>query len=100
MDTLATGEGGRVAVSVRRALEGEKLTTLDGVNRALSPSTLLICDPAGPVALAGVMGGEATEVSDTTVNVLLESACFDPESISRTSRSLALIFQSGACRSA
>ena len=51
----------------------------------------MICDPSGVVALAGVMGGEATEVSDSTVNVLLESACFDPESISRTSRSLGLI---------
>ena len=52
---------------------------------------LAICDPTGPVALAGVMGGEATEVSDATVNVLLESACFDPASISRTSRSLGLV---------
>lgn len=91
MDTLGRGEDGRVALSVRRAQAGEKLTTLDGVERELSGSTLLICDPSGPVALAGVMGGEATEVSDGTVNIVLESACFDPESISRTSRSMALI---------
>ncbi len=91
MDTLGTSQDGRVSIQVRTARSGESLTTLDGVERELGPSTLLICDPSGPVALAGVMGGERTEVSDTTVNVLLESACFDPESISRTSRSMALI---------
>ncbi len=91
MDTLGTDQDGLVALSVRRAGPAERLKTLDGVKRALNASTLLICDPAGPVALAGVMGGESTEVSDATVNVLLESACFDPESISRTSRSLGLI---------
>jgi phenylalanyl-tRNA synthetase beta chain len=91
MDTLATDDEGRVAIDVRRAREGERLTTLDGVERALNPDVLLICDPSGPVALAGVMGGETTEVSDVTVNVLLESACFDPSSISRTSRALGLV---------
>lgn len=91
IDTLASDDGDRIAITVRRATRGEKLTTLDGIQRDLTDSTLLICDATGPVALAGVMGGESTEVSDSTVNVLLESACFDPESISRTSRSLALI---------
>ena len=91
LDTLAAGDDGLAAISVRRAQSGEHLTTLDGARRELSETTLVICDPTGPVALAGVMGGEATEVSESTVNVLLESACFDPESISRTSRSLALI---------
>lgn len=91
MDTLASDDGDRIAITVRRAVQGEKLTTLDGVKRDLTESTLLICDTSGPVALAGVMGGESTEVSESTVNVLLESACFDPESISRTSRTLALI---------
>jgi len=91
LNTLATDQSGRVAIDVRRAAHGETLRTLDGVDRVLSPSTLLICDPTGPVALAGVMGGEATEVSETTVDILLESACFDPETISRTSRSLGLI---------
>jgi len=91
MDTLATDAHGKVAIRVRTAHEGERLTTLDGIDRALTRSTLMICDSSGVVALAGVMGGEATEVSDSTVNILLESACFDPESISRTSRSLGLI---------
>ncbi len=91
MDTLATDDSSRVAITVRNAAAGEKLTTLDGVERALKHDTLVICDPTGPVALAGVMGGEATEVSDATVNVLLESACFEPASISRTSRSLGLV---------
>ncbi len=91
MDTLGTDEHGRAAITVRTARPGERLTTLDGVERILAASTLMICDPNGVVALAGVMGGEATEVSDSTVNILLESACFDPESISRTSRSLGLI---------
>lgn len=91
LDTLATDASGRASITVRSALPGETLRTLDGVDRDLSASTLLICDPTGPVALAGVMGGETTEVSDTTVNILLESACFDPETTSRTSRTLGLI---------
>lgn len=89
--TLATDGAGRAAITVRRARAGERLTTLDGVDRALRDDTLLICDASGPVALAGVMGGETTEVSDATVDILLESACFDSASISRTSRSLGLV---------
>ncbi len=81
---------GRTHIIVRRAREGERLTTLDGADRALTQEMLTICDPSGPVALAGVMGGEATEVSDSTVDILLESAAFDPVSISLTSRSLGL----------
>lgn len=91
LHTLAKNEDGRVAISVRTARTGERLRTLDGVDRELREDTLLICDPSGPVALAGVMGGEATEVSEATVDVLLESACFEPASISRTSRSLGLV---------
>lgn len=91
---LSTAADGRVAITVRLAAAGEKLTTLDGVERELRADTLLICDPSGPVALAGVMGGEATEVSDETVDILLESACFDSASISRTSRSLGLVSES------
>lgn len=89
--TIATDAQGRAAITVRTATAGEKLTTLDGVERELRADTLLICDPSGPIALAGVMGGESTEVSDATVDVLLESACFDPATTSRTSRSLGLV---------
>jgi phenylalanyl-tRNA synthetase beta chain len=91
MDTLARDAKGRAAIIVRNAAESEKLTTLDGAERVLRADTLAICDPNGPVALAGVMGGESTEVSETTVNILLESACFKPQSISKTSRSLGLV---------
>jgi len=73
-------------VIVRRAAPGETITTLDGVERRLHPDDLLICDPAGPIALAGVMGGEHTEVSEETACVLLESAHFNPAAIMRTSR--------------
>jgi phenylalanyl-tRNA synthetase beta chain len=73
-------------IIVRRAVEGEKMTTLDGVERQLVRDDLLICDPSGPVALAGVMGGEHTEVSVSTARVLLESAHFDPANIMRTAR--------------
>ncbi len=86
-----TAGGGRAAIIVRPAREGETLRTLDGQDRALTADTLVIADPSGPIALAGVMGGEATEVSDATVDVLLESACFDRASVSRTSRRLGLI---------
>lgn len=79
-------------VVVRRARDGERLTTLDGVDRALSPEDLLITDsPAGERAsrtlgLAGVMGGAETEVSTTTSDVLVEAAHFDAVSVARTAR--------------
>jgi phenylalanyl-tRNA synthetase beta chain len=91
MNTLAKDQDGKVQIVVRLAREGERLVTLDGVDRALTPETLVIADVDGAIALAGVMGGESTEVSDITVDVLLESASFDPVSVSRTSRSLGLI---------
>ncbi len=75
---------GHVIVRCPRA--GERITTLDGVERELHPDDLLICDPAGPVALAGVMGGENTEVHERTVKVLLESAHFSAPGIMLTSR--------------
>jgi len=84
-------QSGKRAIAVRLALPGETLTTLDGQERALAADTLVISDPSGAVALAGVMGGAATEVTASTVDVLLESACFDPASTGRTSRRLALI---------
>ncbi len=80
--------GGRIVV--RRAAKGETTETLDGVERRLDEEMLLICDAERPVAVAGVMGGGNSEVSDDTVDILLESACFDPVSIRRTSRRLNL----------
>ncbi|GAB2855756.1 phenylalanine--tRNA ligase subunit beta [Nocardioides pacificus] len=74
------------AIRVRRASDGEQLTTLDGVRRKLSPEDILITDDSGPIGLAGVMGGEETELSETTTEVLIEAACFDPVSIFRTQR--------------
>jgi phenylalanyl-tRNA synthetase beta chain len=77
-------------IVVRRAGEGESLITLDGVQRQLDPSMLAICDAACPVALAGVMGGEDSEISTETKAILLESAYFDPATIRATSRKLGL----------
>ncbi len=105
-DLLATDESGKLAIGVRRARAGETLVTLDRQKRGLTADTLLITDPSGPVALAGVMGGESTEVNEATVNILLESACFQPASISLTSRALGLVseasmrFERGVDRSA
>ncbi|MEW6554955.1 MAG: phenylalanine--tRNA ligase subunit beta [Actinomycetota bacterium] len=73
-------------IIVRRSEDGESMTTLDGLKRELTPDDLLICDPSGPVAMAGVMGGENTEVGGGTTRILLESAHFDPANIMRTSR--------------
>jgi phenylalanyl-tRNA synthetase beta chain len=81
---------------VRRARAGERLTTLDGVERSLEPADLLICDPSGPVALAGVMGGAMTEVGPETSRVLLESASFEPISVRRTARRLGLQSEASA----
>ncbi|MGH2757590.1 MAG: phenylalanine--tRNA ligase subunit beta, partial [Actinomycetota bacterium] len=73
-------------IVVRRARQGERMRTLDGVDRTLDPADLLIADPQRPLAIAGVMGGEESEVSDATTSVILESAYFEPASIARTSR--------------
>lgn len=85
MDTLIEQR-----VVVRRAKPGEKIRTLDGVERTLARDNLVIADARVPVALAGVMGGGATEISFRSKNVLLESAWFDPISIRRTAKSLGL----------
>ncbi|MEH0111109.1 phenylalanine--tRNA ligase subunit beta [Tersicoccus sp. MR15.9] len=73
-------------ITVRRARAGETLRTLDDKVRTLDPEDLLITDESGPIGLAGVMGGASTECSGTTVDVLIESATFDPVSIARTRR--------------
>jgi len=73
-------------IQVRRALAGETLKTLDGVVRKLHPEDLVIADDSGAIGLAGVMGGESTEVSDATTTVLIEAANFDPISIARSAR--------------
>lgn len=77
-------------IIVRRARVGEKITSIDGHERKLEAGMLVIADVDRPVALAGVMGGEETEVSDGTKNILLESARFDPLSIRTTARTLAM----------
>ncbi|HLG50826.1 MAG TPA: phenylalanine--tRNA ligase subunit beta [Chloroflexota bacterium] len=77
-------------IVVRRAGDGEMLTLLDGSVRLLTSENLVIADAEGAVAVAGVMGGADSEVTSTTVNVLLESACFNPVSVRRTARSLKL----------
>ncbi len=91
-----SGSGGVGTVGVRTAKPGETLRTLDGVNRDLTPDTLLITDDSGPIALAGVMGGQATEVLESTTRILLESARFDPVSIRRTVTRLALRSEASA----
>ena len=78
-------------ISVRKANNNEKITTLDSQVRKLDSNDLVITDNDKPIALAGVMGGLETEVSETTTNLLIESAYFDKVSIMKTSRKLNLI---------
>jgi phenylalanyl-tRNA synthetase beta chain len=80
---LAALRGGLV---VRRATNGEKLTTLDGVTRALDPEDLVIADGSGVISLAAVMGGASTEMSGTSIDVLIEAAHWDPVTVARTAR--------------
>jgi phenylalanyl-tRNA synthetase beta chain len=84
-------------IVVRLARDGERITTLDGIERALSPDDLLICDADHiPQAIAGVMGGSTAEVSVATGSILLESAYFQPMGISRSSKRLGLRSESSA----
>ncbi|MGH3908855.1 MAG: phenylalanine--tRNA ligase subunit beta [Pseudonocardiaceae bacterium] len=71
---------------VRRATDGEKLTTLDGVSRELDPDDLVIADGTGPVSLAAVMGGASAEVGPQTTSLVLEAASWDPASVARAAR--------------
>lgn len=77
-------------IVVKRAEEGQKFTTLDGKTRSLKGDTLMICDGEKPVAIAGVMGGANSEISDSTTSILLESAYFAPASVRRTSKHLSV----------
>jgi phenylalanyl-tRNA synthetase beta chain len=79
-DLLAGG------IVVRTAAAGEHLRTLDGVDRALDAADVVIADGSGPIALAGVMGGERTEITASTTRVLLEAAHFDARAVARTAR--------------
>ena len=81
-------KGGRIVV--RRARSGESMTTLDGVERTLTPGMLVIADAERAVALAGIMGGAETEMSDSTTTVLIESAHFAPLTIRRTAKAQAI----------
>lgn len=85
LDRLAGG-----AIRVRRARAGERLTTLDGKERSLDPEVLVIADAKVPTALAGIMGGQASEVTESSTRLLLECATFDPRRVRRGSRALDL----------
>ncbi|MGE5101268.1 MAG: phenylalanine--tRNA ligase subunit beta, partial [Deltaproteobacteria bacterium] len=85
LDTL---EGGKIIV--RRARAGESIKTLDGETRKLAPEDLVIADAVKPVAIAGIMGGYDTMITERTKNVLIESAWFDPATVRRTSKRLGM----------
>src|SRR5438876_3893936 len=77
-------------IVVRRARQGETIKTLDGIERRLDTNMLVIADAKRPVAVAGVMGGEDSEISTQTTEVLIESAYFNPDSVRRTARTLGM----------
>ncbi|HEY0316837.1 MAG TPA: phenylalanine--tRNA ligase subunit beta [Solirubrobacterales bacterium] len=85
LDKVAGG-----ALTVRTAREGERMTTLDGVERTLDAETVLVCDENGPSGIAGIMGGQVSEVSEGTTRVLLEGANWNGANILRSSRLLGL----------
>jgi phenylalanyl-tRNA synthetase beta chain len=87
---IAKGADGKPTIVVRRAAAGEKFKTLDNQERTLTNEMLLIADEQKGIALAGVMGGANTEINDSTVDVLIESAYFAPVNIRRTSKLLGL----------
>lgn len=81
-------------IVVRRAETGEKITTLDGIERSITTEMLVIADGERPIALGGIMGGAGSEIRDNTVRVLLESACFHAPNIRHTSSQLELLTES------
>ncbi|MDP6107295.1 MAG: phenylalanine--tRNA ligase subunit beta, partial [Candidatus Brocadiia bacterium] len=89
---MARLDGGRIVV--RRPRKGEKITTIDGTECELAPDMCLIADASKPVAVGGVMGGLGSEISESTTDVLLESARFAPANIRRTARALRLSSES------
>jgi phenylalanyl-tRNA synthetase beta chain len=91
LDRVPGGE-----VIVRRAREGETMTTLDGVKRKLDPDSVLVCDRDGPSGIAGIMGGQVSEVSAETTRVLLEAATWNGVNILRTSNMLGLRSEASA----
>ncbi len=78
------------SINIRSASEGEKITTLDGVERTLTDKMLVIADAEKPVAVAGVMGGEYSGIMDDTVDVVFEAACFDGASVRTTAKALGM----------
>ena len=83
-------------IVVRRAQDGEKMTTLDGVERTFSSDMALVCDAEGPSGIAGVMGGQISEMSDSTTRVLMEAATWVGPNIMRTSKALGLRSEASA----
>jgi phenylalanyl-tRNA synthetase beta chain len=86
LDAVRVGPSGKRVIVTRTAQPGEKLVTLDGQPHELLPTDILVCDEAGALSVAGVMGGADSEVKDNTTNVLLEVASWDPISIRKTAR--------------
>ncbi|MCW2784433.1 MAG: phenylalanyl-tRNA synthetase beta subunit [Marmoricola sp.] len=82
-------------IRVRRAVDGEHLTTLDGTDRVLASGDLVVTDDSGPIGLGGVMGGETTEMSATTTRVLVEVASWDPVAMFRTGKRHKLTSEAG-----
>jgi phenylalanyl-tRNA synthetase beta chain len=87
---IAKGKDSKPAIVIRRAKDGEEFITLDGQKHKLSTENLLIADEQKGIALAGVMGGQNSEIKDNTADVLIESAYFSPTNIRRTSKTLGL----------
>ena len=87
---IAKAAEGKPTIVIRHAAAGEKFKTLDGQERALTNEMLLIADEQKGIALAGIMGGQNSEINDSTKDVLIESAYFAPTNIRRTSKALGL----------